>query len=74
MDEFILVIPYNIGQIMKKFKSLNSYFQPDTHPNRLFVAFSYDEPDDTKDSSSAFIDKSNYEVMETDYENYAVGN
>ena len=44
----------------------NSLFKPNSFPNKLFVDFGFGPPS-TRDQIA------NYNVMETDYENYSVG-
>ena len=49
-------------------------FQPADFPNRLAVSFNFTDPGQP---AGAFqtepIGRSNYDIYETDYENYAVG-
>ena len=47
---------------------------PDTVPNKLYVSFNFTDPEPEAAFYDAKIDvPSNYNVYETDYENYTIG-
>ena len=50
------------------------FFQPADFPNRLAVSFNFTDPGQQADAfETEPIGRSNYDIYETDYENYALG-